>query len=148
VTSPISTSPADGQEVHGEASQRLVDYCARPACREEFRRQAGPGRRQAYCSEFCRRSAERELRQARKRLAHFEGVVEQLRVDVAAFGRSAAGEDRDGVADPIDEQRKAEDALTRVGGVLAFAGQSHDPLIKELRDLHDAVTALIRRPRP
>jgi hypothetical protein len=33
------------------------------------------------------RAAERELRQARSRLAHFEHAVEKLRIDVAAFGR-------------------------------------------------------------
>lgn len=65
----------------------LVDYCSRPSCRREFRANPGPGRPQAYCSELCRRAAEKELRQARSRLAHFENLVEKLRIDVAAFGK-------------------------------------------------------------
>src|ERR1044071_3281845 len=65
----------------------LTDYCSRPSCRKEFRRTVGPGRRQAYCSEICRRTAEKELRRARARLAHYEELVQKLRIDVAAYGR-------------------------------------------------------------
>ena len=73
---------------HAPATEDLIDYCSRPMCRKEFRRAVAPGRRQEYCSEVCRRTAERELRQARSRLAHFEDLVQKLRTDVAAFGRS------------------------------------------------------------
>lgn len=122
--------------------QELVDYCARPKCREEFRRSAGPGRRQAFCSEFCRRSAERELRQARARLQHFEELVVQLRGDVAAFGKSpgSGGPELD---DVHLVQRDAEIAMARVAGILAFPGDGSDPVLQELRSFHDAVAPLV-----
>src|SRR5215831_7103636 len=59
------------RELHTED---LIDYCSRPNCRKEFRWAAGPGRRQAYCSEMCRRAAEKELRQTRASLARFEAI--------------------------------------------------------------------------
>ena len=62
-----------------------------PMCRRAFTRVVGPGRPQAFCSEVCRRAAEKELRQARSMLAHFEDLTAQLRVDIAAFGRGGLG---------------------------------------------------------
>jgi hypothetical protein len=126
-----AVTPAD------DDAQELVDYCARPACRQEFRRLLGRGRRQAYCTDLCRRAAERELRQLRSRLAHFDSLVDQLRVDVAAFGHSDR-EDRT-LTKGDDTQRTAELAVARAGGVVAFVRGSEDPLAVELRMLYDAV---------
>jgi hypothetical protein len=122
----------------------LVDYCARPACRREFRRAPGPGRRQAYCSEMCRRAVEREFRKALQRLTHYEGVVEQLRLDVAAFGRAPSADASESSQATSDPRRAAEDAVTRVGGILAFL-TSDDAVVGELRALHAAVAPLVRR---
>lgn len=121
----------------------LTDYCSRPSCRAEFRRSPGPGRRQAYCSEVCRRKAQHELRQARSRLAHFEILVERLRVDVAAFGRPESDDAEDGEhAVSLDSRRTAEDAVRRAAGALEFA--NHDELaVRELRRLYEAVAPII-----
>ena len=128
-----------------EADDELADYCSRPACRREFRRTSGPGRRQAYCSEVCRRAVEREYRKTTQRLAHFEGVVEQLRVDVAAFGRSVdAGAEPLGAISP-EGRRVAEDAVVRASGVVAFLRDSDDPVATELRNLYEAVAPVLRR---
>lgn len=121
-------------------AQELPDYCARPSCRAAFVKTVGPGRPQAFCSELCRRAAERELRQIRSRLNHFESVVEQLRVDIAAFGGKAGNDDDHA---NLDARRAAEDAITRVAGVLAFLGDSPDPVARELRDLHTAVAPIV-----
>lgn len=124
-----------------EDAEGLVDYCAHPRCRKEFRRSIGPGRRQAYCSDICRRSAERELRQARTRLAHYEHVVETLRVDIAAFGKT----DFDAVdneGQPLDVRRTAEDAVRRAAGALAFANPD-EPAVRELQRLYDAVVHVV-----
>src|SRR6516162_5319570 len=97
---------------HVEEAEGLEDLCARPKCREKFRRTIGPGRKQAYCSEMCRRQAERDLRRNRALLAHFEHLVEMLRRDIAAFGKT----DFDAVdneGQPPDAQRTAEDAVGR-----------------------------------
>lgn len=122
-------------------AEGLIDYCSRPKCQREFRPTAGPGRRQEYCSEICRRSAERERRQARRRLQHFETLVEKLRIDVAAFGRP----DSDEVADDmlsLDSRRNAEDALRRAAGALVFADPG-EAAVRELRSLYEAVAPII-----
>jgi hypothetical protein len=121
----------------------LIDYCWRPRCRTEFRRTGGPGRRQEYCSEVCRRAAEKELRQARSQLAHFEEVVEKLRIDVAAFGRPDSDEvGDDSLSLSLDGRRTAEDALRRASGVLDWANPD-EPAIRELRRLYEAVAPVV-----
>lgn len=118
-------------------SEDLVHYCARPNCRKEFRKATGPGRRRAYCSDVCRRLAEKEQRRLQARLARFEALADQARADIAAHGR----EDD---AAPPDPMRAAEDALARVEGALIFAGQSPNPAAQELRRLYEAVAPVIR----
>ena len=112
-------------------------------CRSPFTRVVGPGRPQAFCSEVCRRAAEKELRQAKSLLAHFEDLTAQLRIDIAAFGRgglSPAIEPAE--AEPATWQAAAA-AVHRVSGVLAFVGENDDPLARELRALHAAVFPVI-----
>lgn len=139
-----ATRPKAGVASRAERAEEvesLVDFCARPQCREEFRRTVGPGRKQAYCSDFCRRSAQSELRQKRARLAHFERIVELLRVDIAAFGRTdfdAAGNE----SQSLDVRRTAEDAVRRAAGALAFANPD-EPAVRELKRLYDAVSPLV-----
>jgi len=121
----------------------LIDYCSRPSCRTEFRRAPGPGRRQAYCSEICRRTAERELRQARSKLTHFENLVEKLRIDVAAFGRlEGDGADGESGGVRVDSRRAAEDAVRRAAGALELANPD-EPAVRELRRLYQAVASII-----
>ncbi len=129
-----SSPTADGEE--------LPDYCARPACRREFRRLAGPGRRQAYCSEVCRRAAERELRHARSRLRHFEELVEQCRADVASFGHAEADDNDSDVGS--DPKRRAELAVARAAGIVEITGDAEDPIAREFRQLYLAVVPLLR----
>lgn len=125
----------------------LVDYCWRPSCRAEFRRTGGPGRRQEYCSEICRRTVERELRQARSKLAHFEDVVEKLRIDVAAFGRPDSDEiGEDKLPLSLDSRRTAEDAVRRVAGALEFANPD-ERAVRELRRFYEAVAPIILHDR-
>lgn len=137
------TRVASAAAAAGDDTQELIDYCARPLCREEFRRPAGPGRRKAYCSELCRRAAEKQVRQARSRLAHFEAVVEQLRTDVAAFGRSADDDVVDEGTTSNEQKRLAENAVNRAGGILDFTRDSEEPMARELRKLYDAVAPLV-----
>jgi hypothetical protein len=69
-------------------------------CRSPFTRVVGPGRPQAFSSEVCRRAAEKELRQAKSLLAHFEDLTAQFRVDIAAFGRGGLSP----AADPTESE--------------------------------------------
>jgi hypothetical protein len=132
---------SDGDSRRPSNVEDLPDFCSRPSCRREFRRLVGPGRRQAYCSETCRRNAEKELRQAKSRLAHFEELVKMLRSDVAAFERTAA-EQGAGDGPLADLLQGAESALRRAEGALIFADGSQ-PSVQELRRLYEAVAPLI-----
>ncbi len=123
--------------------EAVIDYCWRPSCREPFLRPAGPGRRKAYCSDTCRRAARNELRQARSRLAHFEALVEKLRIDVAAFGKPDPGEAADDEQPlSLDARQAAEHAVRRAAGALVFANRD-DPAVRELKMLYDAVAPLV-----
>jgi hypothetical protein len=137
-----SESLDDGESRHSVDPEDLPDLCSRPKCRREFRRLVGPGRRQEYCSETCRRNAEKELRQARSRLAHFEQLVRVLRSDVATFGRPEPGSGLDGGVVAMGDVRVAEAAVSRAEGVLVFADLS-DPAVQELRRLYEAVGPII-----
>jgi hypothetical protein len=128
---------------HSVEVEDLTDYCWRPKCRKEFRRTVGPGRPQGYCSEICRRTAEKELRQARSRLAHFEDLVRKLRIDVAAFGKHEDDEAGYELASASFEARQtAENAVRRAAGALAFANPD-EPAARELQMFYEAVAPVI-----
>jgi hypothetical protein len=137
-----SESPDDAGSGRSTDLEDLPDLCSRPKCRREFRRLVGPGRRQEYCSETCRRNAEKELRQAKSRLAHFEQLVKVLRSDVATFGKPETVTGQDGGAVAADELRVAEAAVQRAAGVLVFADPS-ESAVHELRRLYEAVGPII-----
>ena len=65
--------------------EELSAFCLR--CNKGFTRPAQPGRPALYCTPACRTEAYRDLRQARARLAHFEGVVADLRRTVLHLER-------------------------------------------------------------
>jgi hypothetical protein len=139
-----SRARASSHPRHEPEAEHLTDYCSYPKCRKEFRRAAGPGRRQAFCSEMCRRTAQNELRRARARLAHYEALVLKLRIDVEAFGKPDSGEDSD--TDPplsLDARQQAGGAVLRAEGVLKFA-KPDDPVWQELRRLYEAVAPIVR----
>lgn len=118
----------------------LIAYCARPKCRAKFERPVGPGRPKDYCSDECRLIARDEQRTLRSRLAHYEGVTEQIRVDIAAFGRSP--DESEVAAQPEQMLREALDALVRAEGILRYAPDSN-PITEDLRDLVAAVSPLL-----
>lgn len=108
-------------------------------CRKEYRRTIGPGRPQLYCTELCRRHAEKDQRQLRSRLQHFEGVVQQARIDLAAYGL----DDGSGGVNESDLLRRAEVAVAQAATALRFVGSSEDPAVQELRNLHAAVAPIL-----
>lgn len=141
IAAPAPDAPVDDDSATGSS---LVDYCARPQCGQEFRRAGGRGRRQAFCSEMCRRTAQNELRALKARLNHFEELVSRLRLVVSSYGRD---DDTDpmGAARSKDDDtgQGARDAVQRVAGVLAFATGSPDPALRELRSFHEAVAPFV-----
>lgn len=146
-----STGPAKSARVArrtAEEPQSVPDYCARPRCRREFSRLLGRGRPQTFCSDVCRRQAEREIRQLNSRLVHFEGVLDQIRVDLRAYDRDAGAESYGSASrsdDEADRHHHAAEAVARADGILAFLHDSVDPLASELARLHDAVAPLVTK---
>lgn len=125
----------------GSSGELLVAYCARPNCRARFERLVGPGRPKDYCSDDCRLAAHDEQRTLRSRLAHYEGVAEQIRTDIAAFGRSA-GDGETG--EPTERMLEhAAQAVARAEGLLRFAPESN-PMTAEMKDLVQALSPLLR----
>lgn len=120
----------------------LPDLCARPQCRQEFRQNVGRGRKANYCSETCRRLADRDYKRAKATVEHFEKLARRSRYDVLAFGRSA--DDLGESASPEVVLRAALDALGRADAVLRFVGGDADErLVDELVALRDAVRPLV-----
>lgn len=138
-----SRSRASSHPRHEPEAEDLTDYCSYPKCRKEFRRAARPGRRQEFCSEICRRTAQNELRRARARLTHYEGLVLKLRIDVAAFGPDTTEDGDEERALSFDARQQAESAVLRAEGVLKFA-KPDDPVWQELRRLYEAVAPIVR----
>lgn len=133
------------RSVAGEAADDqfdLPDLCARPQCRKEFRQQVGRGRKKDYCSETCRRLADRDYKRAKATVEHFEKLARRSRHDVLAFGRSA---DESGDASVSGEVAvtRAVDALGRAEAVLRFVGDADERLVEELEALCDGVRVLV-----
>lgn len=140
-TGSLHTAAAPASD---EPGPDLIDYCARPKCRAEFRQSAGRGRRRDYCSETCRRIADREYKQAKATVEHFERLTERSRHDVRAFGRAA--DDLEAGADLTAEVavERANGAIDRARAVLRFAGDSDDAYAVELRSLSESIEPALR----
>lgn len=135
------------QEVAGE---KLQGTCARPTCQTLFTRQVGPGRPALFCGEECRRTAQRERRALRTRLAHHERQVQQLRSLVAAYDHGA--EDDEMVEPPSNflapsDIRRAEDAVAQARVVARFLRDADDAVSTDFVSLLDAVTPVIEHGR-
>ncbi len=104
----------------------------------EFRRSIGPGRPRAYCSQMCRRTAQKELRVAQQRLARFEALVIQLRADVSAFTASAEEEP----SNP-DHLQEARQGLVEARGAMPFLSSSQEPGARAFVRLLQAVAAFV-----
>lgn len=117
----------------------VVDFCARPLCRREFRRAAGPGRPRDYCSDTCRRSAQKELKAAKLRLSRFEALVAQFRLDVAAFTADSDPE----LLTQGSLRAHAVEAVAEARGALPFIARSDDPAARAFASLYDGVAPFL-----
>lgn len=120
----------------------LPDLCARPQCRKEFRQSVGRGRKKDYCSETCRRLADRDYKRARATVEHFEKLARRSRHDVLAFGRSS-DEEGDGPGSEETAIVQAVAALDRADAVLRFATDADPRLVTELEALCRGVRGLV-----
>ena len=142
VPHPVAESAADA----GDEALELTFRCGRPRCRNEFTRRVGVGRRRQYCSDICRGVAEKEFKQAKAAVAHYERLLEQAKSDLAAFGRDPEGDGA--VVMPGDAARAAERARgswQHARGVAEFAAEGDPRVLEVLRDLVASVAPIVMR---
>lgn len=75
----------------------------------------------------------------RSRLSHFEGLVAQAKIDLAAYGRADGSVEVHGQS-PTDD---AKLAVARASGALRFLHNRDDAAADELRRLYEAVAPVI-----
>lgn len=113
-------------------------WCARPACRKEFRRTVGAtGRPSDYCSADCQRLVHAEKRAVAARVKRLEEMLRQTRTDFDAF----VAHDLDAPLGSTDQQR-VDIALGKAETAVKYIG-ADSPGIAELTELLAAVTALV-----
>jgi hypothetical protein len=141
----ISAAEISGAVTHVPADDafeiELTGYCGWPSCRKPFPQTTGRGRRREFCSETCRRGADRDYKRAKAMVEHFEKLLTRSRYDVAAFGR---GDEE--VETPEVQARLVADAnaaLQRARAVLEWAQGGDQRLLNELRLLVEGVAPVI-----
>lgn len=126
----------------GDSDFDVADYCGRLSCRKVIVQPAGRGRRREFCSETCRRGADREYKRAKALVESFERNLRSFRHEVAAYGRKA----EDGAVTPQELERIQRDAHAAIGraqGVVEFSCGVEDRYLEELRLLLHAVESLV-----
>jgi hypothetical protein len=124
-----------------DADDQIALYCGRLTCGKVIVQSIGRGRRREFCSDTCRRAADRDYKRAR---AHVELFEEQLRTsqhEVAAYGRKA--EEDVLTPDSLGRlQTEARVAFTRAATVVEL-GASPDRAMAELETLVAAFRPLL-----
>jgi hypothetical protein len=103
--------------------------------------EVGPGRRKEFCSETCRRGADREYKRAKTHVSTYSEVLRRAQHEVATYGRKGdVGElTPDDVA---DLESKARIAFTRAS-TLVEVGVPQESAADELRTLVEALAPLL-----
>ncbi|MDO9494803.1 MAG: hypothetical protein Q7J48_03795 [Nocardioides sp.] len=63
--------------------------CGRLSCKKPVIQELGPGRRKEYCSDTCRRGADRDYKRAKAHVDTFEEYLRRSQHEVASYGRKA-----------------------------------------------------------
>lgn len=118
---------------------QIANYCGRLSCRKPIVQDIGPGRRKEFCSDTCRRGADRDYKRAKAHVEFFEEQLRRTQHEVATYGRRAD----EGVltADEVLRlQGDARVALTRATTVVELGGDQPERIRAEL----DALIAAVR----
>jgi len=116
---------------------QIAVYCGRLSCRKPIVQDIGPGRRKEFCSDTCRRGADREFKRAKAHVELFEEHLRRTQHEVAAYGRKA----EDGVLTPEQWQRLESEALvafTRAATIVEL-GRVPERAFEELEVLVNAL---------
>lgn len=133
----MSEQPHDG-----DSDFDVAEYCGRLSCRKVIVQSAGRGRRREFCSETCRRGADREYKRAKAYVESFERNLRNFRHEVAAYGRKS----EEGVITPQELERIQRDAHVAIGraqAVVEFSAGAEDRYLDELLLLLRTVEPLV-----
>lgn len=72
-----------------ESIGRIAVPCGRLSCKEPVIQELGRGRRKEYCSDTCRRAADRDYKRAKAHVDTFEEYLRRSQHEVASYGRKA-----------------------------------------------------------
>lgn len=123
-----------------ESIGRIAVPCGRLSCKEPVIQELGRGRRKEYCSDTCRRAADRDYKRAKGHVEVYADYLQRSQHEVAAYGRKAEA----GVLTP-EQLGKVEtdarvalaraEALVEVGVVPERAADELAALVAALRPL-------------
>lgn len=120
---------------------KVALYCGRLSCRKVIVQTVGRGRRKEFCSDTCRRAADRDYKRAKAHAALFEEQLRNTRHEVAAYGRRAE-EGTLTSEELIAIHADARVALERAATVVELGAQP-DRVAFELAALVDALRPLV-----
>lgn len=125
-----------------ETLGQVALYCGWIACRKPIVQEVGPGRRKEFCSEACRRAADRDYKRAKTQLRTFEEQLRLTQHEVAAYGRKP--DEGMLTADAVHKlQVNARLAFVRAATVVELNDDVSDRFLDELRDLVRAMRPLL-----
>lgn len=131
-----------GQADDDNSVGQIAIYCGRLSCRKPIVQEIGPGRRKEFCSETCRRGADKEYKRAKAHVELFEDQLRRSQHEVATYGRRAdAGVLTDDVVQRLHADARV--ALARAAAVAEFAREHPVKVLAELDALIEAVTPLL-----
>jgi len=126
----------------GDSDFEFIEYCGRLSCRKPILQTTGRGRPREFCSETCRRGADREYKRAKALVESFERNLRNFRHEVATYGRKA----EEDLATPEDQElihRNAVAAISRARAVVEYSVDAEDRYLAELSYLLDAVEPMV-----
>ncbi len=123
-----------------ESIGRIAVPCGRLSCKEPVIQELGRGRRKEYCSETCRRAADRDYKRAKGHVEIYADYLQRSQHEVASYGRKAEA----GVLTPEELGRletnarvafSRAEALVEIGITLERAPDELAALVKALKPL-------------
>ncbi len=124
-----------------EMPDEVALYCGRLSCKKVIVQTVGRGRRKEFCSDTCRRAADRDYKRAKAHVALFEEQLRNTQHEVAAYGRKP----EEGTLTPEELMAihaEARVALERSATVLEL-GAPHERVASELAALVQATRPLL-----
>lgn len=121
----------------GDTEDQIAIYCGLLSCAKPLIQSAGRGRRKEFCSETCRRAADRDYKRATSRAETLEEQLRKTQHHVAAYGRKPEA----GVLTPEAMARlqgNAREAFARASMVVELGA----PPERAAEELGRLVTAL------